>query len=177
MSTAANWRPKDWVTQRHRNWFSCYISPLYLVFTRVWSFKSRQSTRELLENTSTDGQWNDRWVLFLRWFVMLGVWKLHTWVARFSIFVQTIVWKGTSLFLPPPSPIQMQNCRWINQILNRYKLNAPRSETRFLEFELYFDSGLSWIKSREIYSINSNGILCATRFASMYENDGLPWAK
>ena len=115
----------------------------------------------------------------------LGVWKLctHVWRGFQSYFRQSFGrhWKRFSHFIAPPNPILTQDCRWNNQVLNLFKLSAPSSETRLLDFELAFAFGLPCIKSRETYSINNNDVASAAsclprvgaRLASCYEIDGL----
>ena len=87
----------------------------------------------------------------------------HTygWRGFSSLFRQSFGrhWKRFSLFLPLPAPYNYRTAGetvglWI--CLN--SMSAPRSETRPLEFEPAFAFGLSWMKSGEIYSINSSDI-------------------
>ena len=100
----------------------------------------------------------------LCWFLILGVLKLSTHMgdADFHLCSDNRLVGTERDFLfsfPSQAPYNYRTAGetvglWI--CLN--SMSAPRSETRPLEFEPAFAFGLSWMKSGEIYSINSSDI-------------------
>ena len=89
---------KGWVMQRHPNWFSWHrITPVSGSHRCVVILIKTKAERELLGNSLTDGQWNDKWVPLLCWSVILGVWKQCTErQGRFQFLLNHLA--GTEFF-------------------------------------------------------------------------------